>query len=70
MKFPVALASLGALCSITVTPALADLGHLGEDGHGHAHWLALAIFGGLALWGGVKLLRRRAARRAQPAARR
>ncbi|MCG8445600.1 MAG: hypothetical protein MI753_07765 [Hyphomicrobiales bacterium] len=54
---------------LTVTApvmAFAHPGHLADDGSGHSHWLALAIFGGLALVAlgfGLRWFLRRGAKR-------
>ena len=56
------LAALTALV-LTATPALADLGHLLEEGHGHVHWDELLIFAGIAAvlvgYGAARLYRHR-----------
>ena len=41
------LATFTAL-ALTATPALADLGHLFEQGRGHIHWDELLLLAGLA----------------------
>ena len=41
------LATLTAL-ALTATPALADLGHVLEEGHGHVHWDEWLIVAGIA----------------------
>ena len=41
------LAALAAL-ALTVSSALAHPGHLLDEGHGHVHWPALLIIGGIA----------------------
>ena len=43
--------------------ALAHPGHVADQGHGHAHWLALAILGGLGLVALLYGLYRASARR-------
>ena len=61
------LATLTAL-ALTATPALADLGHVLEEGHGHVHWDELLIFAGLAAvligYGAARLYRHRRRRQA------
>jgi hypothetical protein len=61
------LAALTAL-AFTATPALADLGHLLEEGHGHVHWDEILIFVGIAAvivgYGAARLYRHRRRRRA------
>ncbi|MCA0042339.1 DUF6732 family protein [Celeribacter litoreus] len=47
---------LALLISVSATPALAHIGHVGELA-GHDHWLAGAAIGiaiGIAIWGKVK----------------
>ena len=43
--------------------ALAHPGHVTSQGHGHDHWLALAIFGGLGIAAAVYGLWRMSARK-------
>lgn len=47
---------------ITAAPALADVGHMLERGHGHVHWDELAILAGIAAaaigYGAARLCRR------------
>jgi hypothetical protein len=61
------LAALTVL-ALTATPALADLGHVLEEGHGHVHWDELLILGGIAAvvcgYGAARLYRHRRRRRA------
>ena len=61
------LATLTIL-ALTASPALADLGHLLEEGHGHFHWDELLIFAGVAAaavsYGAAGLIRHRRRRRA------
>ena len=61
------LATLTAL-ALTATPALADLGHLLEQGHGHIHWDELLILAAVAAvvlgYGAARLYRHRRRRRA------
>jgi len=61
------LAALTAL-AVTATPALADLGHLLEDGHGHVHWDEMLIVAGIAAvlvgYGAARLYRHRRRRQA------
>lgn len=49
------------------TPAFADLGHIEDAGHGHSHWLAVALIAAAvaAVVAGVLWLRRRLANKAQ-----
>jgi hypothetical protein len=63
--------SLSLLATLAATSALAHPEHVADLGHGHSHWLALAIFAGLAGAGVALWMRRRilAARRAQSAER-
>jgi hypothetical protein len=57
-----------ASLALTATPALADLGHVLEDGHGHVHWDDLLIIAGLGAallgYGLSRLYRHRRRRRA------
>jgi len=61
------LAALTAL-ALTATPALADLGHLLEEGRGHVHWDELLIVAAVAAvlvgYGAARLYRHRRRRRA------
>ena len=61
------LATLTAL-ALTATPALADLGHLLEEGRGHIHWDELLVLTGLAAvvfgYGAARLYRHRRRHRA------
>jgi hypothetical protein len=61
------LATLTAL-ALAATPALADPGHLLEQGHGHIHWDELLILAGVAAvlggYGLARLYRHRRRRRA------
>ena len=61
------LATLAAL-SLTAVPALADPGHLLDEGRGHIHWDELLIVAGVAAvligYGAARLYRRRLRRRA------
>ena len=61
------LATLTAL-ALTATPALADLGHVLEEGRGHVHWDELLILAGVAAvlvgYGAARLYRHRRRRRA------
>ena len=56
------LATLTIL-ALTATPALADLGHLLEEGHGHVHWDEWLILAGIAAvafgYGAARLIRHR-----------
>lgn len=55
----VSLALIAAACG--AAPALADLGHVEDAGHGHSHWLAVALIGAAGVVAGVLWLRRRLA---------
>ena len=61
------LAALTAL-ALAATPALADSGHLLEQGHGHIHWDELLILAGVAAvfvgYGLARLYRHRRRQRA------
>ena len=61
------LATLTAL-ALAATPALADPGHLLEQGHGHIHWDELLILAGVAAvlvgYGLARLYRHRRRQRA------
>lgn len=48
MRFLPLLAAAGLILSGT-DAALAHPGHIVNDGHGHSHWLALFILGGLGV---------------------
>ena len=63
--------SLSLLATLAATAALAHPEHVADLGHGHSHWLGLAIFAGLAGAGIALWVRRRtvAARRAPSAER-
>ena len=54
------------LAGLAATPALADVGHLFDAGHGHVHWGDYAILaGGAAIaagWWLARRVRRRSAR--------
>ncbi len=56
------LAALSALFGLAA-PALADPGHLLEEGHGHVHWDELLIFAAVAAaligYAAARLARRR-----------
>jgi hypothetical protein len=61
------LVSLATL-ALTATPALADLGHMLDQGHGHVHWddllIIAAIGAALIGYGLSRLYRHRHRRRA------
>ena len=56
------------LVALLAAPALAHIGHLADEGHGHTHWQDYAILGGLAAvaagWALARYIARRASRRA------
>jgi len=60
----ISVASL--LAGLSATPALADVGHLLDAGHGHSHWGDYAILAGIAAvaagWWLARLARRRSTR--------
>jgi uncharacterized membrane-anchored protein YitT (DUF2179 family) len=57
-----------SILALIATPALADLGHVLEDGHGHVHWDDLLIIAGIGAalvgYGLSRLYRHRRRRRA------
>ena len=61
------LATLSAL-ALTAAPALADPGHLLDEGHAHVHWDEFLIVAGVAAvligYGAASLYRRHRRRRA------
>jgi hypothetical protein len=59
--------TLTTAIALLATPALAHPEHLANAGHGHSHWLALVIFGGIATYAAMTMMRRRAARKARDA---
>jgi hypothetical protein len=62
------LAVSSLFVALATAPALADLGHLADEGHGHTHWQDFAILGGVAAvavgWALARYFARRASRRA------
>ena len=60
------IAMIPVAAMVWAPAVLAHPGHVADQGHGHAHWLALAILGGLGLaallYGLYRVSARRAAR--------
>ncbi|WP_213161753.1 DUF6732 family protein [Kaustia mangrovi] len=57
---------LAALFTLSATTAaLAHPGHLADEGHGHSHYIALAIFLGVAAISAGLVLRRALRKRAE-----
>ncbi len=63
------LTATAFLFAATGSTAFAHPVHLASEGHGHSHWVALAIGAGLVVYALAVLLRRRAAAKAEDTSR-